>query len=156
MTIDRRMRMATTPRNPGAAGNDRAFRASPPRAGRSRSSHAEQEFSRWDNSRYASAVPRVTIEPLGVTLECKEGESVFACARRHNVFIPTACAGKATCGLCRVKMIADEANVTPINRDEQKHLGNTYFITKLRLSCQCRVSGGDVTVQIPDMPAKKK
>jgi ferredoxin, 2Fe-2S len=99
-------------------------------------------------------VPRVTIEPLGVTLDCHDGESVFACARRNNVFIPTACAGKATCGLCRVKMIAGEANVAPINRDEQKHLGNTYFITKLRLSCQAVVTGGDVTVLIPDAKPK--
>jgi len=125
------------------------------RAFRRRSSHAEQEFSRWDNTRYASAVPRVTIEPLGVTLDCNEGESVFACARRHNVFIPTACAGKATCGLCRVKMIAGEGNVAPINRNEQKHLGNTYFITKLRLSCQL-IPTGDVTVHVPDMPEPKK
>lgn len=100
-------------------------------------------------------VPRVTIEPLGVTLDCNDGESVFACARRHNVFIPTACAGKATCGLCRVKMIAGEANVAPINRDEQKHLGNTYFITRLRLSCQLKPTG-DVTVRVPDMPEPKK
>ena len=32
--------------------------------------------------------------------------------------------------------LAGESHVAPINRDEQKHLGNTYFITKLRLSCQ--------------------
>ena len=100
-------------------------------------------------------MPRVTIEPLGVTLDCHDGESVFACARRNNVFIPTACAGKATCGLCRVKMIAGEENVAPINRDEQKHLGNTYFITKLRLSCQLKPTG-DVTVRVPDMPEPKK
>jgi ferredoxin, 2Fe-2S len=118
-------------------------------------SHAEEEFSRWDISRYASAVPRVTIEPLGVTLDCNEGESVFACARRNGVLIPTACAGKATCGLCRVKMLAGEANVEPINRDEQKHLGNTYFITKLRLSCQLRPTG-DITVGVPNMPEPKK
>ena len=125
-----------------------------PRAGRTRSSRAERKFSAWEISRYASAVPRVTIEPLGVTLDCKDGESVFVCARRNGILLPTACAGKATCGLCRVKMIAGEEHVAPINRDEQKHLGNTYFITKLRLSCQCIVSGGDVTVSIPD--AKKK
>jgi 2Fe-2S ferredoxin len=98
-------------------------------------------------------VPRVTFEPLGVTVDCADGESVFACARRHNIPVPTACAGKATCGLCRVKMIAGEVHVTPINRDEMKHLGNTYFITKLRLSCQL-VPTGDVTVRIPDMPIK--
>jgi ferredoxin len=55
-----------------------------------------------------------------------------------------------------VKIVAGAEFLPPLNREEQKHLGNTYFITKLRLSCQCRVSGGDVTVLIPDMPAKKK
>jgi ferredoxin len=100
-------------------------------------------------------VPRVTIEPLGVTLDCDTGESVWACARRNGVLIPTACSGKATCGLCRVKLTKGEENVTPINRDEQKHLGNTYFITKLRLSCQLKPTG-DVTVLVPDMPEPKK
>jgi ferredoxin len=91
---------------------------------------------------------------MGVTLECADGESIFACAQRNGVLIPTACAGKATCGLCRVKVIAGEPHLAPINRDELKHLGNTYFITKLRLSCQLRPTG-EVTVRIPDMPAKK-
>jgi 2Fe-2S ferredoxin len=99
-------------------------------------------------------VPRVTIEPLGVTLDCANGESIFACAQRSGVLIPTACAGKATCGLCRVKVIAGEPHLPPVNRDELKHLGNTYFITKLRLSCQL-VPTGDVTVRIPDAPPKK-
>lgn len=98
-------------------------------------------------------MPRVTFEPLGVTVDCADGESVFACARRHNIPVPTACAGKATCGLCRVKVIAGESSVTPINSDETKHLGNTYFITKLRLSCQL-LPKGDLTVRIPDMPIK--
>jgi ferredoxin, 2Fe-2S len=101
-------------------------------------------------------VPRVTFLPLDKTVDCAEGESVFDAARRSGVPIPTACVGKATCGLCRVKILAGAEFLPPINRDEQKHLGNTYFITKLRLSCQCKVSGGDVTVQIPDMPAPKK
>jgi ferredoxin len=97
-------------------------------------------------------VPRVTIEPLGITVDCADGESIFACARRHDILVPTACAGKATCGLCRVKVLAGEQNLGPIGRDEVKHLGNTYFITKLRLSCQLRPTG-DVTIRIPDMPS---
>ena len=94
---------------------------------------------------------RITFEPLGVSVDCAAGESVFACARRHSIPIPTACAGKATCGLCRVKLLAGEGQVAPINPAEIKHLGNTYFITKLRLSCQLRPTG-DITVRIPDMP----
>jgi 2Fe-2S ferredoxin len=89
--------------------------------------------------------------PFG-ELPCAEGESIFACAQRHGIAIPTACAGKATCGLCRVKIVDGAAHLSPLNRDEVKHLGNTYFITKLRLSCQATVSGGDVVVRIPDMP----
>lgn len=98
-------------------------------------------------------MPRVTLLPMQVTIDCAEGESIFEAARKHNVLIPTACAGKATCGLCRVKVVSGAEHLPPINRDEVKHLGNTYFITKLRLSCQLRVTGGDVTVAIPD--AKK-
>jgi ferredoxin len=94
-------------------------------------------------------MPRVTFLPFGVAVDVGESESIFAAARRAQVPIPTACAGKATCGLCRVKIVAGAEHLPPVNRDEQKHLGNTYFITKLRLSCQLRPTG-DVTVQIPD------
>jgi ferredoxin len=96
-------------------------------------------------------VPRITFLPLDRTIECADGETVFDAARREGVPIPTACAGKATCGLCRVKIVDGAAHLPPINRDEVKHLGNTYFITKLRLSCQAKVSGGDVTVLLPDL-----
>jgi ferredoxin len=101
-------------------------------------------------------MPRVTFLPFDTIAECHDGESMFVAAQRAGVPIPTACVGKATCGLCRVKIVAGAEHLSPLNRDEQKHLGNTYFITKLRLSCQARVSGGDdvsVTVLIPD--AKK-
>jgi ferredoxin len=95
---------------------------------------------------------KVTIQPFGVTVDCPTNESVFAAARRNGVLVPTACAGKATCGLCRVKILAGAENLAPISAVETKHLGNTYFITKLRLSCQLYPTG-DITVAIPD--AKK-
>ena len=97
-------------------------------------------------------MPKVTFLPFDVTVECQPGETVLAAARRSDVPVPTACVGKATCGLCRVKIVSGAEHVLPINRDEQKHLGNTYFITKLRLSCQLQPTG-DLTVLIPD--AKK-
>lgn len=103
---------------------------------------------------YTERVPRLTFEPFGVTVDCADGETIFAAARRAEVPVPTACVGKATCGLCRIKVLAGAEHLSPLNADEKKHLGNTYFITKLRLSCQARVSGGDVTVLLPD--AKKR
>jgi uncharacterized 2Fe-2S/4Fe-4S cluster protein (DUF4445 family) len=94
-------------------------------------------------------LPAVTFLPAGLRVDCRDGESVFEVGRRAGVRIPTACVGQASCGLCRVKIAAGEEHLTPLGPPERKHLGNVYFITKLRLSCQARVSGGDVTVEIP-------
>jgi 2Fe-2S ferredoxin len=97
-------------------------------------------------------VASVTYLPAGFKIPCQDGDSIFAIAKQAGIPITTACGAKATCGLCRVKIISGEAHLTPLNDAEKKHLGNVYFITKLRLSCQARVSGGDVTVEIPGAP----
>ncbi len=93
-------------------------------------------------------MPSVTFLPAGQRVACEDGASVFEVGRRAGVEISTACVGKATCGLCRVKLVEGEAHVSPLNAAEKKHLGNVYFITKTRLACQTRVSG-DVVVELP-------
>lgn len=100
-------------------------------------------------------MPLITFDAIGMSIDCPEGETVFAAARRQSVPLPTACVGRGTCGLCRVKVLAGEANLPPVSEVEKRHLGNTYFITKLRLSCQLKVTG-DVTLGIPDAPRGAK
>lgn len=102
----------------------------------------------------AAGMPTIIFEPLGLRIECEEGETAFSAARRANVPIPTACVGRGSCGLCRVKVVGGEDMLSPINNKERRHLGNTYFITKLRLSCQAKVSG-DVVLQLPDARRRK-
>ena len=95
-------------------------------------------------------MPGVTFLPAGRRVECAAGESIFAVARRSQIEITTACVGKATCGLCRVKIVGGESLLSAFNADERKHLGNVYFITKQRLSCQAQVIGeGEITVEVP-------
>ena len=92
----------------------------------------------------------VTFLPAGVRAPAAPGESLFEVGRRAGIDIETACVGKATCGLCRVRIAAGEAHLTPLGPPERKHLGNVYFITRERLSCQARlVDDGDVTVEVP-------
>jgi 2Fe-2S ferredoxin len=101
---------------------------------------------------------RVRFQPFGTAVELAAGESLFDAGRRAGVPIPTACVGKANCGLCRVKVLAGEALLSPLNADERRHLGNTYFISKLRLSCQAhllpgaseREPDGEIEVLLPD------
>ncbi len=99
-------------------------------------------------------MPSVTYLPSGVRVDCAPGESIFEIARRAGIAVNTACVGKATCGLCRVKILSGEAHLTPFNGAERKHLGNVYFINKVRLSCQARLDDGDgqVVVELPPPP----
>jgi 2Fe-2S ferredoxin len=92
-------------------------------------------------------MPTVTFEPAHVATDAASGETLFELARRAGVPVETACVGKGTCGLCRVKVRAGEAALSPLGPVERKHLGNVYFITKERLACQARVSG-DVTIEV--------
>ena len=96
-------------------------------------------------------MPSVTYLPNGVRVDCAADESIFEIARRAGIAVNTACVGKATCGLCRVKIVSGEAHLSPFNAAERKHLGNVYFINKVRLSCQARLcdGDGDVVVELP-------
>ena len=94
-------------------------------------------------------MPTIRFMPADVTIECAEGDTVFDVGRRNGVAIDTSCVGKGTCGRCRVKILAGAEHLPPFNDVERRHLGNVYFITRVRLACQATVSDGDVTVEVP-------
>ena len=96
-------------------------------------------------------MPTVTFQPSGVVVPGQPGESLFEIGRRSGVPISTSCNGKASCGLCRVAIVAGEEGLTDLNALERRHLGNVYFITKQRLSCQARLTATAVTVTV-DVP----
>ena len=81
-------------------------------------------------------MPLITFDALDMTIDCPEGETVFAAARRQSVPIPTACVGRGTCGLCRVKILAGEANLPR----SAKSRSVTSAIPTSSRSCGCPVS----------------
>lgn len=93
-------------------------------------------------------MPWVRFEPLGLSCEGVEDESVFDVGRRNGVPIATSCVGQASCGLCRVTVLAGAENLSACNAIERKHLGPRCLAAGERLSCQARVQGGDVAVAI--------
>jgi len=96
----------------------------------------------------------VTFLPAGVTVECADGGSLFDAGAKAGVAIETACVGKGTCGLCRVKVVAGGEGLSPYTEEEERHLGNLYHLTKVRLSCRTRVSGV-VTVALAPRPGSR-
>lgn len=91
-------------------------------------------------------MPRVTIVDAG-EVEVAEGTTLFEAGAKAVAGIDTACVGKGTCGLCRVKIVAGAEHLNAYTDEEKKHLGNVYHLTKVRLSCRTRVSG-DVTIEV--------
>lgn len=96
-------------------------------------------------------MPTVTVVSAAgdppVVVEVAEGTTLFDAGGRAQAGIDTACVGKGTCGLCRVKIVDGAAHLNAFTDEERKHLGNVYHITKVRLACRCKVAG-DVTIQV--------
>jgi ferredoxin len=80
-------------------------------------------------------------------VEARPGDSLFDAAAKVSAGVDTACVGKGTCGLCRVKVLAGAEHLNPYTDEERRHLGNVYHLTKVRLACRCRPTG-DVTIEI--------
>jgi len=100
-------------------------------------------------------VPKITFLPADVTIEVPSGTTVFEASAKAEVAIPSQCGGRCACALCRVKLVEGDQLVSPIQWDEEGHMGNVYYLTQERLSCQTRIFG-DVVVELEDTPVKEK
>ncbi len=88
-------------------------------------------------------MPRVTIaRPEGdLVVDVLDGTTLFDAGAKVTANIETACVGKGTCGLCRVKILAGADQLEPFTDEERKHLGNVYHLTKVRLACRTKLHG---------------
>ena len=102
-------------------------------------------------------MPKVTFLPSGLTAEVEMGTTIMEAAGRVEVKIATTCGGKASCRLCKVRIVEGVEGISPMEFAEQSALGNVFFITRERLSCQTRLVG-DCTVEVPEAraPVAKK
>ncbi|MFA5554778.1 MAG: 2Fe-2S iron-sulfur cluster binding domain-containing protein [Phycisphaerae bacterium] len=74
------------------------------------------------------------------------GASLLSVLTDKKIFIPSACGGKGTCGLCKVKALSGAGTLLPTEEpylDEKEKAGN------VRLSCQIRVRN-DIEIEIPE------
>jgi ferredoxin len=94
----------------------------------------------------------VTVAPVGTNL--------LAALQNANHPITTSCGGRATCGLCRLTIVAGRELLRPVNDDEVGHLGNVAKVVDIRLACQAVViEDGDIEIDIPpvvDVAARKR
>lgn len=91
-------------------------------------------------------MPKVTFLPDDLVVEAPEGTTLFAAAIEADAELESQCGGRGGCALCRVKIV--QGDVSPMEWEEQNHLGTVYHVTQERLACQTRIQG-EVVVEIP-------
>lgn len=79
-------------------------------------------------------------------LTVKGGSSLLSTLAGQKIFIPSACGGKATCGLCKLTVLAGAGPVLPT---EQPYLSKDELANNMRLSCQVKVKN-DLRILIPE------
>jgi Na+-transporting NADH:ubiquinone oxidoreductase subunit F len=74
------------------------------------------------------------------------GSSLLSTLGAEEIFIPSACGGRGSCGLCKVKVKTDIGQYLPTElpwiTDEEKE-------QNIRLSCQVKVKS-DISIEIPE------
>ena len=73
------------------------------------------------------------------------GGTLLGTLAANQIFIPSACGGKGTCGVCKVKVLSGGGALLPT---ETSHVGRGEAREHVRLSCQVKVKQ-DMKIEIP-------
>jgi Na+-transporting NADH:ubiquinone oxidoreductase subunit F len=74
------------------------------------------------------------------------GQTLLSVLGANGVFIPSACGGRAICGMCKVKVLDGAGPLTP---GEQRLLSDKEKSRGVRLSCQIKTDA-DLRIEIPE------
>jgi Na+-transporting NADH:ubiquinone oxidoreductase subunit F len=79
-------------------------------------------------------------------LTVEGGATLLAGLTSRDLFIPSACGGRGSCGLCKCKVLEGGGPLLPT---EEPHLTPQDLAAGLRLACQIKLRG-DVAIEIPE------
>jgi Na+-transporting NADH:ubiquinone oxidoreductase subunit F len=79
-------------------------------------------------------------------LKVKGGSPLLATLAQQRIFIPSACGGRGSCGVCKVKATSD---IGPLLPTELPYLDEEQRINGIRLSCQVKVKS-NIAIEIPE------
>jgi Na+-transporting NADH:ubiquinone oxidoreductase subunit F len=96
---------------------------------------------------FASYGPcRISINDDERSLTVEGGGNLLSVLTEEKIFIPSACGGRGTCGLCKLKVLEGAGPLLPTEEpflDEQERGSN------VRVSCQVKVRN-DLKIEIPE------
>ncbi|MGM9871272.1 MAG: NADH:ubiquinone reductase (Na(+)-transporting) subunit F [Muribaculaceae bacterium] len=79
-------------------------------------------------------------------IEVQTGTSLLSALANSNVFLPSACGGKGSCGQCKVQVFEGGGEILPT---ETVHFSRKQVQQGWRLGCQVKVKG-DMSIGVPE------
>jgi len=79
-------------------------------------------------------------------LKVKGGSPLLFTLASENIFVPSACGGRGSCGACKVKVLSDVGEYLPT---ELPYMSEEEIKENIRLSCQIKVKK-DIKIQLPE------
>ena len=89
---------------------------------------------------------KIDVNDGAKTLTVKGGSSLLSTLGGEGIFIPSSCGGRATCGVCKVRVASD---VGPHLPTELPFMSEAEIKENVRLSCQIKVKA-DIKIVIPE------
>ena len=89
---------------------------------------------------------KININKNQKELTVQGGDTLLSLLGTNNIFIPSACGGKGTCGTCKAKVVSDIGDYLPT---ETPLLEKNEMKENIRLSCQIKVKK-DTDIEIPE------
>ena len=80
------------------------------------------------------------------TISVAQGSSLLSTLAENNIYLPSACGGKGSCGQCKVQV---EAGGGEILDSEKGQFTRKEVKEGWRLGCQCKVKG-DISIKVDD------
>ncbi len=79
-------------------------------------------------------------------LEAPAGTKLLSLLAGGNLFLPSACGGRGTCGQCKVQIVSGARELLPT---EKSHVTNREAAEGIRLACQVAVTD-DMSIEVPE------
>jgi Na+-transporting NADH:ubiquinone oxidoreductase subunit F len=97
--------------------------------------------------RYLVKSGDVTVTMNGETdIKVGAGSSLLSSLANQNVFLPSACGGKGSCGQCKVQVVSGGGEILPT---ETVHFSRREMKEGWRLGCQVKVKE-DISIKVPE------
>lgn len=80
------------------------------------------------------------------TISVDQGNSLLSTLAEHDIYLPSACGGKGSCGQCKCQVLEGGGEILD---SEKGHFTRKQIKDHWRLGCQCKVKG-DLKIKVPE------